>query len=1635
MKQWIVKITSIAILFLIINNYIFPIISSATNMTAETKEKDNNNENVQLDAKINGEHNAKIEIKDTANLEITIKNNEQGYIKSIAIDTQECNFDFENTNIEELNGRQEDDNDENTEHDKKIKKINPLKSINENKIELNEILKNELSNVKIPVKFKETEKLNKELFDKESKIKMTATLVDDRGKNKEIKKEVPIKLIWENKSEGYIKQKLTRNIKYQQDKTILGFQIEEGLSEDANPVINKEIAIDIPKIGNQNPTKVIVLNNNDIKYESKDEKLLIYKAINEENIAWNTKDTFEIIYLYNTQSNEKEIVTTAESKDTLITGTIVESKEESGRFDISKESGYIIDVQTKENQALNKGYMFTNINKKEGKLETDYKATYEINIGYADLIDKLEIKEAKNEFLDSQDNVLKDAENNITNKKVTVNKDEIIGVLGENGTITVRDSNNADIGVLNKDNTSLEVNTSSLQFETSKLNKEGILKIEINKVINTNIDYSKEELQLFDKLESGIKVNQFNGENLISTLNQENLILLENPSSQSEVIINKDKWSTVVDNDDIILNIVLKANDIKTALYENSEASITLPNEVNQIDISSVNKLYDDELKIENMRIEDNKIYFNLNGTQTQYVNSDSEKGISIRIAMDIRIDNYATSVKEAIRFECINQSIGDKTVSEIPIEIIAPSGIILSNKIEIDDKSSTTFQDPVNDVLIDSAASEKEMIVSGTIINNLGYDTNNVCVIGRIPFEGNRTVNNQDLESNMNTLFASEVFVEGIEDTTISYSENGNETIEGDSWTSSINQSSKTFKINSNGVFKDKSTIKFIYKVRIPENIGYEKKGKTTYGVYYHNGSIEGRNSNLTEAIPIGITTGKEPEIKLDVSVIDTNEGYTIDDNGIVKEGEYVTIKAKIKNAGTIDANNVKVQLELPNGIVFVKYIPSSDSNPMARYIQDFSSKEMIEEVGMLKAGEEKDIEFPVKTSQMLSPIENNKEASKLQSLLKVNADILPEEIQKSYTLNNTEGTLNLKLASSIGNEKSNVGLFNYTIQIENANLKEKSNVVIKVKLPKGIEFVEMNNKYETKYDKKTKELTIYCDTVKAVPNIISFKAKLLDDIENRLVTQATATFIGSATEVKSNEVIFETEKTTDIIQANQSTNISNSVLDTDNLEFYIEVKNNSSERKMLQFSDTVPNVLKVNNYILEIDGQVVDQAKTNYIVSPFELDAGKTAKIKIDTMPLKQTKGKKYTIENSPLISMNDTGIKVNTISIDINGTQPELYQLEDQQEKKGKTKEEKEEEKLQKSDIIYREGTNRISGIAWIDENKNGKIDIGEKRIENQEITIYDLSSNSIVKDEQDNMIKVRTNQNGEYIFTNIKPGKYYLLSTFNSRECEPTKYKVQELGEEENSDFTIAKYDEKEVLSTDTIDITTQSAYNVNLGLSYKDIFDLKLEQEISKIIITDTKNRVKEYKYDKYSEKRKVEINPKEVKEALIEYTIRVKNEGNQPGYAKTIVDYLPTGMKFNSEINPDWYLKNDGNVYNSTLIDTEIEPGETKELKLVAIKQLNENTLGNIRNTAELYTTYNQKGLKTIDAKAGNKVDGEKDMDSTDAIIINPSKVKVFTVIVVSILIIGLLVFGVWFIMKRRFEVTYKAEKIEGIDK
>ena len=205
------------------------------------------------------------------------------------------------------------------------------------------------------------------------------------------------------------------------------------------------------------------------------------------------------------------------------------------------------------------------------------------------------------------------------------------------------------------------------------------------------------------------------------------------------------------------------------------------------------------------------------------------------------------------------------------------------------------------------------------------------------------------------------------------------------------------------------------------------------------------------------------------------------------------------------------------------------------------------------------------------------------------------------------------------------------------------------------------------------------------------------------------------------------------------------------------------------------------------------------------------------------------------------------------------------------------------------------------------------------------------------------------------------------------------------------------------------------------------FDLALRKWVTKAIVYENGvEKVTETKHDAWDDPEpvvKVDLANSNINNVTVkfEYTIRVYNQGEHDsaveGKAKEITDYIPKGLKFVQEDNPQWTEK-DGNYVTRALENTVLKPGEYADVKIILTWVNDANNLGVKTNTAEISEDYNDYGTPDIDSTPNNKVPGEDDIDDAPVLL----TVRTGTPIIytgIAIAVIGIVSVGIVFIRKR----------------
>ena len=198
--------------------------------------------------------------------------------------------------------------------------------------------------------------------------------------------------------------------------------------------------------------------------------------------------------------------------------------------------------------------------------------------------------------------------------------------------------------------------------------------------------------------------------------------------------------------------------------------------------------------------------------------------------------------------------------------------------------------------------------------------------------------------------------------------------------------------------------------------------------------------------------------------------------------------------------------------------------------------------------------------------------------------------------------------------------------------------------------------------------------------------------------------------------------------------------------------------------------------------------------------------------------------------------------------------------------------------------------------------------------------------------------------------------------------------------------------------------------------YEKYFDLALKLNIQNIsIIKDGIETTNPVKLQNPKETLRIEKNKNELENTVykIQYLITISNLGEIPGYATEIIDYVPTGLKFNPADNPKW-KKIDGRIVNKELKNEIINPGESKTTTITLTwSEENENSKL-MSNSAEIGQATNNSNTPDINSTPNNNNDKENDQDSADVIIIKKEKntkaIIIITIIAILIVIIGTII-------------------------
>jgi len=1453
---------------------------------------------------------------------------------------------------------------------------------NGNEILLNQLNNSEVLDVNIPIKAISADVFDLNNLSKDSIILFNGIYVDGEGKERDIEKEIKLKAEWKEKVEAVIFTETEKVLPFEieeQTGVVISEKVKLGLKDSKLPIKSAKVEITVPKIGDILPNEVRVENINsvlNINKQYKDGKLNINleNDISEDNtVIWNKSlEELKITYIFENllQEDVKEVQSIGKIEVECYSGEkVIANAENTNSINIINKLGNRVEEKSESvTEVIYKGNM---LNTKE---ETEFEVVSNIDIAYEKLIEKVEVEYNKDKFVLNE----KEIEANTYYKKLVISKEDLSKILGESGEVKIY---SGETVLTTIDNTFLADENGNMVFdftgnveqfklETSKPMYNGTLKVKLLKTISGESILEKEEIKNITNLKL---------ETVVDGNIKEKLIVMENPVTKIGLDTNTNILSTVVENKGVEFIVTLNNNSLDEELFKNPKIELALPEDVTNVKVNRVELVLENELEIINYEYikDSNSIIVDLEGMQTKYNLNETINGATVIINTDITVNNLAVNKKDKIKL-CVKNEMStsyESVLVEKDINVVAPLGLIALNSAEgYDNDQDKATSISGNEAIgkIEPNAENKITTMTITTINNYDSVINNIRILGRVPFKGNKSlVDGSDLGTTFDAILKSKVISENLvaEKFDVYYSENGDATEDinnkDNGWTLDIADLSKVKSyliILKDYELQIGEKIELKYDIEVPAGLELGNSAHGTYIVYYDNKKDDIVFKNTTVPSVVELTTGEAPKLEVNLS-------SNLEKSEIARSGQIIRYTVKVKNIGEVQSSQVFITSDIPDGVTYAELVLGGN------YADDYyklqpEKKTFNKLIGDLNVGEEKIVEYLVKVN------ENIDVQKEIKGKVKLSAKNILEMIESNEVKNTIDnGSILIEIKSDVKeDEKIKIDdTITYIAKVTNISKYDINNVVAKLNIPEGFEY---KNAYIKDSDKKS--------SFKENSNTIEWD---LGNIEkgkyNEVICELTAKAQRENIEIcikalgenveehKSN--ILKYNICTPSITVNQETTIPEGFISAgDKIEYNIEVMNSGGiDATNVEIIDFIPQGMKYIETSYEVKGinKIIKNANKNETKLELNIPANETVKMNVKVKADETEKELKAT----------------NIVKVINDGVELEANQITHTIEAKTLGNNKNNEE------FIELVNTYKISGTAWMDKDANGIKDNNEPHMAGITVMLLDKTNGMTAKDASGQEVITTTEGTGKYTFRNLNKGEYVVVFVYDNLKYAITDYKKSDVEESKNSDVVNMNIningEEKAVAVSDTITISDENIYNINIGLKEIGGFDLKLNKYVSKITVKNNSG-VKTYDYNN-TKLAKIEVDSKTANGTtlIIEYKISITNEGSMPGYAKKIVDYIPKELKFSSELNSSWYLADDGNVYNSELNNIKINPGESKELSLVLTRQITGENTGLINNNAEISESYNDYGTNDIDSVAGNEKSGEDDISNADILI------------------------------------------------
>ena len=1611
---------------------------------------------------------------------------EAGYLDNILVDFSSCNFNVELAEENES-----------------------IQSIEGNVLKLNKISRNETRDIALKVTEKDFEKMQKDDLYRVSQVKLSGKYTNGEGKEETLASEKEVKLSYIGNVEGLLEVEISKYIPVLTstgNKLMLQEKINSKIADDKLPIEKTRIELEIPEIEGKLPEEIRVVGesgatNGDIlgkdfgiqnySYDI-EHKTVIIEVDNkivkvDENDAtkkkeyslWtkNEVDEYLVTFIYDEEvlekalETEESIIVKANSKIGILDekNTIVE-KELNGEVKLSEEIGSIVSGRVEAKNEINKGYMLTNTKAvEENRKETEYKTEYEVEIGYSDVVDRVDISLEEDGYVRGDKEEVVQGSTYI--KELSLNKEEVEKLLGEEGSIKLV-SNDVEVYEINKSvwESKLEkidldlskLNLSKVTLVTSNVQDDGKLRINALKAIKADNYYSAEEIEEISKIRSREIVEAYNEENKISE--KEELVETEVKGTElkASLRIDREKLTTVKTNEKVKMTTVLETNSIDDKLFENPSIEISMPKSFERVENIEANIYFDDELVITNGELIENEdggkvVKVDLSGIQTKY--NLVSNGTVVEITSDITMNKLTPSEEEEIGFKVVNAS--EEITDTYKILTDAPEELIMTSEIKDENDEVILSSENNNYSAILRVGQEyKRYKVEINVLNNTDKEYDYVTLYGRMPVrDTNRFDDENILNSNAdfktlnykatgkyiknevidenNNVISPEQLVEN-QDLKVLFSNSGTIRSMGDktsNWDAveaedeEGNLLIKSFAVPvRNGKFGRGAYVNLSFTIIIPSELEFNIQ---TYMQYMFVAQKLGEEDKVLISNVHELKTGIGPKISIEMK-------SEKDAGTFFLPGETFNVSIVVKNEGSIDVNEAKAQLVIPecfevireNEFTLLGYSPDYDLqvNNYSHLVGETPTAETIitkeYDIGELKAGQTKEMQVAMRAKMVDEEKLGNVYAIFTEGDLVIASEKLQYNVTPSfYEVDSDFSTNRDKVA--VGREEL---IRIYVKSTSENNIRD--GVRLEMNWPEDIEIINVYDvPTEENYDYSLNNGKLVIDIGDAPygKRVIGIAIKGKEFAGDNLSKEVNLGNLHITSEGDTQGIDYDMGKITlkkKRVTIKQTSSIpENGKISSGEDYIYTFTINNENP--------TITDNIELEDYLpkelIFIEAEVTDGAGVTTKHSSYneegnpllELSIGENETITVKIHVRAGAVENDTTINNYAEIRSTDfQTIQTNKLTHIILKT--EGY-IEGDQDKPSPGPDDGEEG--QDSDDPQGSTTDnkRISGCIWIDSNSNGERDIDEKLVQNITVLLLDATTGKLAISGNGENCVTNTDDNGEYTFTRLKKGNYMVAFLYNSSEYSATIYHKEGVNDSRNSDGidtkAIVKNENRVIALSEKLVVGNENIYNIDLGLIGAEKFDLKIEKTVEEVTVTIGKETTT-YKYG--TNFAKVDVPAKNQNNAtlVVKYKIKVINEGKIPGRVDEIVDYIPNELEYSDSLNKGWFEGSNREVKNNSFKDRELKPGESEEVTLVLTKKMNASGFGLVTNDAELTKYTNDNGISDVDSTANNKNTNEDDYSTANLLILvkTGNAALYIVILLVSLSAVGI---SLYFIKKK----------------